>query len=461
MPPLIRRRPLSERIKAYLNPYDWLLWLAEEINGNDWDEELKDYAWVMGIGINVLFMVARANSGSGSSSHSDDVFGDSTGPGWLSWICSFIVHLLSLVSGLNAWYTFWRKRHYRLFESSVETAPTTPSARRVRVDSSPLSSSPLRFISNLVSSSAQSRAHPDETKDVWEISVWDPTPTCLRLFCLFSPGHVMVYWLFLPLAPLDPRPSVTVVTTMLVGALITAQLTVLQSSFSQQTKDAALIHREVLHEYDTKFVHPNLNKPVRNVGTQTLSDSGASTREVDTYTPTIIINRGFRTNPNPAYAAEYDPDNVLRSEQRQSRTSMPNPFVTPKPASPYKPSATKMTTNMPTNMGTSIGTSMATSAQRRGISGMRQPQFGTSADGGSGDGGSLGIYSHAASPLRKSQSVNFPRPDEQERRPTSPEKRAGSPLKRMSTPGDWSGVSIPEMGRQRRPYQSFYHESKK
>lgn len=88
MPPLIRRRPLSERIKAYLDPQDWLLWLAEEINGNDWDESLKDYAWFMGLGINLVFMIARANSGSGSSSRGDDVFGDSTGPGWLSWIVS-------------------------------------------------------------------------------------------------------------------------------------------------------------------------------------------------------------------------------------------------------------------------------------------------------------------------------------------------------------------------------------
>ncbi|KAK7532760.1 hypothetical protein IWX47DRAFT_558658 [Phyllosticta citricarpa] len=67
--------------------------------------------------------------------------------------------------------------------------------------------------------------------------------------------------------------------------------------------------------------------------------------------------------------------------------------------------------------------------------GRRQPSFSSSDDGGPRDGGSLGIFSHAASALRKLQSVNFPRPDEQERRSMSPEKRAGSPLKRMSTPG--------------------------
>lgn len=437
MPPLIRRRPLSERIKAYLDPYDWLLWLSEEINGNDLDEALKDWVYPIGVAVNLVFMVARANSGGESYEGNDDVFGDYTaraGTGWLRWLCSFVVHLLSLISLVNAFYTFHSKRHYRLFENPVETTPTTPSARRVRVDSSPISSSPLRFLSNLVaSSSAQARAHPDAARDVWEISVWDPKPTCLRLFCLFSPGHILVYWIFLPLAPLDPRPSVTVVTTMVLGVLMTTQLSMLRSYSSQQAKDAALINREVLHEYDTKFVHPTLNKPMRNVGTQTPNEEsqGTSTREVDTYTPTTVINRGFRTNPNPAYASQYDPDGALQSEQRLPRSAMPNPFMTPRLANAQPPAA-------------------GTPGSRRATS-MRQPVFRPTSDTGAGDGGSLGVYSHAASPLRKSQSVNFMRPDEVERK-ASPEKRGGSPLKRMSTPGDWG--KVPGLERQRRPYQT-------
>ncbi|KAF9632448.1 hypothetical protein BFW01_g3310 [Lasiodiplodia theobromae] len=444
MPPLIRRRPLSERIQAYLDPYDWLLWLSEELNSNDLDEALKDWAWPIGIAVNVVFMIARANSGTGASTGSEDVFGDfdsGAGTGWLRWLCSFVVHLLSLLSIVNAVYTFRRKRHYRLFENPVERTPTTPSARRVRVDSSPIASSPLRFLSNIITStSAEARAHPDAARDVWEISVWDPTPTCLRLFCLFSPGHVLVYWLFLPLASLDPRPSVTVVTTMVLGVLMTTQLHLFQSFFSQQTKDAALIHREVLHEYDTKFVHPNLNKPVRNVGTQTPDEESKAkvTREVDTYTPTTVINRGFRTNPNPAYSAQYDPDNNLHSEQRASRSTMPNPFITPRVASAQGPTG-----------------SIRGSPGGHRASTMRQPVFRATSDASTGDGGSLGVYSHAASPLRKPQSVNFMRPDESDRRVSSPERRKGSPLKRMSTPGDWGKVpelERPGTERQRRPY---------
>src|ERR1700722_2839789 len=137
----------------------------------------------------------------------------------------FIVHSLTLISLSNAFYTFYRRRHYRLFEQSIDAPPSTPSAHRVRVDSSPISSSPLRFLSSIIASTnAESRAHPDATRDVWELAVWDPSPLCLQLFCLFSPGHVLVYWLFLPVASLDPRPSVTVVITMILAALLSVQL---------------------------------------------------------------------------------------------------------------------------------------------------------------------------------------------------------------------------------------------
>ncbi|KAF2091932.1 hypothetical protein K490DRAFT_70650 [Saccharata proteae CBS 121410] len=434
MPPLVRRRPLSERVQAYLNAYDWLLWASEEINGNDWDEALKDWIWPIGLTVNLLFMIARANSGAGESySDSDDVFGDSStrrGTGWLAWICSFIVYSLFVASVFNAFRTFYRKRSYRLFEKSVDRAPTTPSARRVRVDSSPLASSPLRFFSNIMQSvSAESRAHPDAQRDVWEISVWDPTPTCLRLFCLFSPGHALVYWLFLPVAELDSRPSVKVATAITLSILMTVQLSLLHMAFAQQSKDTTLIQKEVFHEYDTKYVHPSLHRPVRSVSVQTPPSAGM--KEVTTFKPTTVINRGFRTNPNPAYASQYDPDNVLNADQRVSRT------------------ASTAVDNTPTNTD-----------YRRRRTNMRQPQFRPQNGSPAGDGGSLGVFTHANSPLRKPAGGNFLRPDESRGGP-SPTKREGSPLKRVSTPSNFSGAnnaSIAAYERQRRSYQGGLDE---
>lgn len=336
-----------------------------------------------------------------------------------------MVHLLTLLSTLNAFYTFWRKRHYRLFESSVDTVPSTPSAHRVRIDSSPLSSSPLRFLASIITaSSAESRAHPDAERDVWELAVWDPLPVCLRLFCYFSPGHVLVYWLFLPTLPSDPRPSTTIVTTIIIGVLLSFQLSSLTSSFSQQSKDAALIHKEVLNEYDTKYVHPRTQPVMRDVGTQfTEQASYNPTRDekyntVDTYRPAVVINRGFKTNPNPNYAKH------LGQEARppSSRLSSAEPVFTP---------AHQRDASSPVRPNTAI----------------RQPQFRASLGPSGGDGGSLGVYSHAQSPLRKSASTNFDARGPaytndytRDRTSMSPEKRPSSPLKRSSVPGGGFGA---------------------
>ena len=90
MPRLIRRRPLAERIKSYLNPLDFLLWLSEELDSSDWDQWQRDWAVPIGFGANVVFLIARANSGGGSGrGGGDDVFGDDVGGvGWLSWFVS-------------------------------------------------------------------------------------------------------------------------------------------------------------------------------------------------------------------------------------------------------------------------------------------------------------------------------------------------------------------------------------
>lgn len=89
MPRLVRRRPLGERIKSYLNPLDFLLWLSEEIDANDWDQFEKDWALPLGISLNIIFIIARANSRTNSSKAVDDVFGDEGSAPWSSWLVCF------------------------------------------------------------------------------------------------------------------------------------------------------------------------------------------------------------------------------------------------------------------------------------------------------------------------------------------------------------------------------------
>jgi hypothetical protein len=238
--------------------------------------------------------------------------------------------------------------------------------------------------------------------------VWDPLPVALRLFCYFSPGHVLVYWLFLPTLPSDPRPSVTIATAMFVALLLSLQLTFLQSSYSAQVKDSAFISKEVLHEYDTKYVRPRTQPLYRDVGTQFSEQASYSAareeqyNKVDNFAPMVVINRGFNPKPNPNYAQHTDPDGTSSNSNLRYRPSTPDfrsPVHVVQPISVARP-----------------------------LTAIRQPNFRPTTAGG--EGGSLGVYSHAASPLRKSASTQLSR----ENRPISPEKRASSPEKRMSVP---------------------------
>jgi hypothetical protein len=335
---------------------------------------------------------------------------------------------MALASTVNAIYTFQKKRHYRLFENSIDNNPATPSAQRVRVDSSPMMPSPLRYIANALSTeSAQSRAHPDAQRDVWELAIWDPSPLCLRLFCLFSPGHVLVYWLFLPTQLSDPRPSVTIVTTIVLTVLLSVQMSFISSFYTQQAKDQKVVQKEVFKEYETKYVQPRTHPLMRDVGTQFSDPYGEPPKteeecnRVETYTPTVIINRGFKTSPNPNYLKHVDPEGFTPVRQTSS-TPISSIFQGPPT---YTPSMSR------------DGSPMARTNNRTT---MRQPQFRSTATG-TGDGGSLGVYSHANSPLRKSATTSFDRRLQNngdfvyKERGTTPMMRSSSPLKRSLVPG--------------------------
>lgn len=317
----------------------------------------------------------------------------------------------------------------------IESTPSTPSAHRVQVNSSPMASSPLRFFSNVLSSgSAEKRSHPSAERDVWQVGVWDPHPLSIRLFCLFSPGHVLVYWLFLPTVSSDPKPSVTIVTTIFLAALLTVQMSTLSSSYSQQSKDSTLVHKEVLNEYDTKYVHPRTQTLMRSVATQfSESDSYQSHKDekynrVDTFTPTVM-RHGFNISPNPNYMNHVDPDHLSKPSQITPRPALSTPRVSSSgsinPASEYHTPSYLADTSSPSNTHNGA---------------IRQPQFRTTPK--TGDGGSLGVYSHAHSPLRKSHLDPRHSSYRDSEVGQSPRRLPSSPLKRSSVPGGQNNATL-------------------
>ncbi|KAI2624269.1 hypothetical protein GGR54DRAFT_568592 [Hypoxylon sp. NC1633] len=412
MPRLVRRRPLAERVKAMLNPMDFLLWLSEEIETRDWDSKLVGTQ--VGVVMNFAFLLARANSG--GSRAGDFVFDEGSVSGWFTFFVGTLIWSLSAFSAANATYTMYRARHYRLFEADVEKEPQTPSAHRVRVQSSPVSSSPLRLLTDMISTeSAESRAHPDRSRDVWEISVWDPLPVCLQIFCLFSPGHVLVYMMFLPLAPLDTRPSVTVFNCVVLQLILSGQLLLFQSRFTQQNKDTAIIQKEVMHEYDTKFVHPNLYPTVRDAATQlSQNESGDDLDEAfEVGMPTVQLKRGFRTRPNPNYIKHIDPDRTSSYSDSNSRSGLftpPMPRYTDSLGCELRSRTPLAAAKLPQRRSTpGLPTSFNPNSSRLGATNAATstPTFSNSISAASqgGDGGYLGVYTNPNSPLKKAPSL--------------------------------------------------------
>lgn len=90
MPRLVRKAPLRERLQAYLDPWDFLLWLSETLNDDAYDEWLQSWSTPIGIGLNILFIFARGTSQAGRSRGADEVFGDvrDGSSGWFAWFVS-------------------------------------------------------------------------------------------------------------------------------------------------------------------------------------------------------------------------------------------------------------------------------------------------------------------------------------------------------------------------------------
>lgn len=336
---------------------------------------------------------------------------------WLIVLQTLELLWYTLIAGSlhNAYETWNRSRSYRLFEHDITNNPSKTSARLVKVQSAPSSPSVLgRFGEMLAPETAESRAHPDKTRDVWELSVWDPRPWRLRLFCLFSPGNALIYYIYLPLAPFDPRPSVSIFHIFLLQAIFSGFLLLLCSKFEQQTKDRDVISRETMHEYNAKFVQPRLNPEVREVGTQC---SGVPPRGpggfVEVNSPFTLVRRGFQTHPNPNY--------VAHTNTGIQETSTPQKATPPAQASVtgqrmYTPSAaarrsdasmmtfepsSEMKRNLPFGYAAAPSPSLSTTPSNMGNRRSPEPSRSTSTN----FGGHMGIYTHKNSPLKKATSM--------------------------------------------------------
>jgi len=177
MPPqrLVRRQSMTERLLTLINPFDFFLALSIWLESHDWDNLQNTIKNPLGLALNILCLISRANSnGSSRRRSAEDVLrrpmggypggigsggGADSGSGLSYFVCALplsstpnagaahgetisclplssqdyrssnslfyrqfwvLSWVLATGSIVNAIYCFSRKRRYRLFESNIE-----------------------------------------------------------------------------------------------------------------------------------------------------------------------------------------------------------------------------------------------------------------------------------------------------------------------------------------------------
>lgn len=99
MPPrsrarLVRRRPLIERLKTFFDPWDFLLWLSEEIETRNFGS--KSLGTQLGLALNFVFILARSYGSSSTGGDNDDIFSDSESAGTSGWLAYLVSSCVAL-----------------------------------------------------------------------------------------------------------------------------------------------------------------------------------------------------------------------------------------------------------------------------------------------------------------------------------------------------------------------------
>lgn len=277
-----------------------------------------------------------------------------------------------------------------------------------------------------------------------------------------------MYLIALPITSLDPQPSVTVFFAILTQLALSGMLLLLCDLFTKQAKSNAVIQKEVMREYNAKFVHPRLNPVVRDVGTQlsALQPKGKQ-HSVETGVPTTLIRRSYATQSSPASTPTVE--RGTPSATHQTNILQPQLFTPTNPSRrdslaqsiQQRPSTARQ--SLPASYNPVASTPHVPSPQPA-PSNFTPAQESPYANYGKQH---LGVYSHNKSPLKKATSLsNFDAPGastasprnsremaalEQRSwgRPASPTKHAAAaPARHSSGSGTNGGGSFAHLARQ-------------
>lgn len=123
----------------------------------------------------------------------------------------------------------------------------------------------FRLSSNLLKNSifgGKSASHPDDMAPrIQELSIWTPPIFSLRFFSIYSPPLALTCQL---LSRNNFLPFTVAASFLLLQTWYVVRI------YSQTMEDRQTLNREVMYEYDTKFVNPRINYSRREVAVQTV-----------------------------------------------------------------------------------------------------------------------------------------------------------------------------------------------
>lgn len=285
---LVRKQSLFEKIRYY--PFDLFLQINESRLSIDWDDYVPQTI-PLGTGLTVLFAlfckihnyyitsierrenavfntnqivyqraVNRAIYGLESDSYSPQKFTTKAAGRHLAFGFQFICSIIFLISTLNAVYAmYFPYRDYTLLSLSADR----PKPRGSHVSKRSISNANeggiisrlLAYFEENTYIESESEAEGDTTyevkveeKDVWVLSVWDPSLFQLHLLATFSPVSLILIWL---------TSSVVALWKIVVSLILFNSLAYwLTTKFLQLISDKQIIYQETFNEYNKKYVIP-------------------------------------------------------------------------------------------------------------------------------------------------------------------------------------------------------------
>lgn len=170
-------------------------------------------------------------------------------------ILNLILSLIVAICLLNTYNMITRKRPYHLLY--CEKKPKSLSIVRVSLSAASQLTNLLIFAFNWVfRKSDQDKADEDNSDQVWQLNMWDPSTFSLYFFIGLNPVNLFLVH------------SINYGSSLVVIPLIVAVSVILHffiHDFRGLIQDKQIIYQEVLNEYNNKFVKPKTSKLSKDV----------------------------------------------------------------------------------------------------------------------------------------------------------------------------------------------------